>query len=118
MYIEAVLTMSTGPLAQDLQNFVRTSFYLEVYQYKFKNLIQTSKFKCSFPGLLKLPVKELYKNKFKNLIQTSKFKFSFRGLLKINRLRCCFELYPVFELTGKKGGELSLLLLRGDNELL
>ena len=57
--------------------------------------------------LLKLPVKELCKNKFKNLIWTSKFKCSFPGLLKLNRLRCCFELYIVFQFTGgKKGGNL------------
>jgi hypothetical protein len=47
--------MSTGPLAQDQQNFVWTSkffsFYLELYKNKFKNFIRTSKFKFSFRGL-------------------------------------------------------------------
>ena len=48
----------TGPLSQDQKNFVWTSkffsFYLEllVYINKFKNLIQTSKFKFSFRGLI------------------------------------------------------------------
>ena len=39
--------MSTGPPAQDQDNFARTktnfSFYLEQYKNKFKNLIHTSK---------------------------------------------------------------------------
>jgi hypothetical protein len=47
-----VLMMSTSFLAQDQYNFVWTSkffnFYLELYKNKFKNLIQTSKFKFSF----------------------------------------------------------------------
>ena len=46
--IKSVFMMSTGPSAQDQQNFVRTSkffsFYLVLYKNKFKNLIQTSKF--------------------------------------------------------------------------
>jgi hypothetical protein len=46
--IKSVFMMSTGPPAQDQQNFVRTSkffsFYLVLYKNKFKNLIQTSKF--------------------------------------------------------------------------
>ena len=80
-----VLTMSTNNSAQDQQNFVLSSgprpaklcsilrpktsktlfelgtffsFYLELYKNTIKNLIQTSKFKCSFQGLvtmLKLP---------------------------------------------------------------
>ena len=49
--------MTTGPLAQDQLNFVRTStffrFHLELYKNKFKNLIRTSKFEFSFRGLLK-----------------------------------------------------------------
>ena len=53
--IKSVFMMSTGPPAQDQQNFVRTSkffsFYLELYKYKFKNLIRTSKFKFSFRAL-------------------------------------------------------------------
>ena len=48
----AVLTINTGPLAQDQQNFVRVgkffSFYLELYKNKFKNLIRNSKFKLNF----------------------------------------------------------------------
>jgi len=51
-----VFMMSTGSPAQDQLNFVQTSkffsFYLELYKNKFKNLIQTSKFKFSFRGLL------------------------------------------------------------------
>ena len=47
--------MSTGPPAQDQKIFVRTrsffSFYLELYKNQFKNLIRTSKLKCSFQGL-------------------------------------------------------------------
>jgi len=53
--LTTVLTMSTGPPAQDQQNFVWTSrlfsFYLELYKNKFKNLNRTSKFKFSFHGL-------------------------------------------------------------------
>ena len=51
-----VLMMNTGSPAQDQFNFVQTSKYfsfsLELYKDKFKNLIQTSKFKFSFQGLL------------------------------------------------------------------
>jgi len=56
LYTTAVLTMSIGPPVQDQYNFVRIStffsFYLKLYQNKFKNLIRTSKFKFSFRGLL------------------------------------------------------------------
>jgi hypothetical protein len=52
----SVLTISTGPLSQDQKNFVWTSkffsFYLELYINKLRNLIQTSKFKFSFRGLI------------------------------------------------------------------
>ena len=52
----AVLRTRTGlPVPRQI-NFLRTSklfsFYLELHENKFKNLIQTSKFKFSFRGLL------------------------------------------------------------------
>ena len=53
-----VLIRSTGPPAQDQQNFLWTSkffsSYLELYENKLKNLIRTSKFKFLFRGLLSL----------------------------------------------------------------
>jgi hypothetical protein len=52
----SVLTMSTGPPAQDQQNFVWTSkfvsFYLKLYKNKFKNFIRTSKFTFTFQELI------------------------------------------------------------------
>ena len=51
------------PPAQDQSNFVRTSqffsFYLELYKNKFKKLIQTSKLKILFRGLIFHSIKYL-----------------------------------------------------------
>ena len=65
-----VLRTSTGLLVRRQINFLRTSKLFSFYL-------------------------ELHENKFKNLIQTSKFKFSFRGLLA-HRIRCLAGTIPLF----------------------